>query len=137
MISFRTIAFFLLILLFSFTLEAKKKEPIIEFESQEINLGNVPYDKKKTVVFNFKNVGKGKLVINSLTTSCGCTTGTFPKDFIKPGGTGKIVVTYDGTGAHPGPFVKRIILQTNCSSQQISLKIRGNMTNESKNNSKK
>ena len=69
----------LLSILFVTPAEAKKK-PQIQFEQTTIDLGTFsdPTQVHK-VVFKFKNVGKAKLVINYVNTSCGCTVAEYPK----------------------------------------------------------
>ena len=106
-----------------------KKKPQIQFEETNIDLGTFPEnDPVKTVKFKFKNVGNAKLVINSVSTSCGCTVADYPKDFIAPGATGVITVTYDGKGKYPGRFRKGISVFTNNGKDVTRLYIEGVMT---------
>ena len=106
-----------------------KKKPKIQFENTTINLGNFPQnDAIRSVTFKFKNVGEAKLVINYVNTSCGCTVADFPKDFIAPGATGEIKVTYDGSNKYPGHFRKSITVFTNDGQESTRLYIEGNMT---------
>lgn len=108
--------------------EAKKK-PQIKYEQTTIDLGTfAENDGPQTVVFKFHNVGNAKLVINYVTTSCGCTVADYPKDFISPGGSGEIKVTYDGYGKMPGKFRKTINVFTNGGKQMSRVFIEGNMT---------
>lgn len=107
--------------------EAKKK-PVIQFEQTTIDLGTFTQkDPVHTVTFKFKNVGKSKLVINYVNTSCGCTDAQYPKDFISPGGTGEITVTYNGKDKMPGRFRKVISVYTNNGKDLTRLYIEGNM----------
>ena len=117
----------LLSILFVTAAEAKKK-PQIQFEQTTIDLGTFsdPTQVHK-VVFKFKNVGKAKLVINYVNTSCGCTVAEYPKDFISPGGTGEIKVSYDPKGKFPGPFRKGITVFTNSGKDTTRLFITGKM----------
>ena len=86
-----------------------KKYPVIKFEKTTIDFGTFSQDNPvQTCVFKFKNVGKAKLAITYVHTSCGCTVADYPKDFISPGGSGEIKVTYDGTGKLPGKLKKTI-----------------------------
>ena len=113
--------------LFAGTAQAKKK-PKIEFEQTTINLGNFTQNNAvHTVVFKFKNVGNAKLVINYVNTSCGCTVADYPKDYISPGGTGEIRVTYNGKDKYPGKFRKVISVYTNNGQTITRLYIEGNM----------
>ena len=113
--------------LFIDTAQAKKK-PKIQFEQTTINLGNFTQNNAvHTVVFKFKNVGNAKLVINYVNTSCGCTVADYPKDYISPGGTGEIRVTYNGKDKYPGKFRKVISVYTNNGQTITRLYIEGNM----------
>ena len=120
--------FLLLSLVFVSTADAKKK-PQIQFEETTVDLGTFPSnDAVRTVTFNFKNVGNGKLVINNVTTTCGCTVADYPKDFIAPGGSGTITVTYDGRNKYPGRFNKGISVFTDNGKHVTRLFIQGIMT---------
>ncbi len=117
----------LLSILFVGTADAKKK-PEIQFEQTTINLGTFTQNNPiHNVVFKFKNVGNGKLVINFVNTSCGCTVADYPKDFIAPGGYGEIKVTYNGKDKYPGKFRKMISVYTNNGKTLTRLYIEGNM----------
>ena len=119
---------FLLAVAFAMPVQAKKK-PKIFFEQTTINLGTFPQnDPIKTVTFKFKNVGNAKLVINYVNTSCGCTVADYPKDYISPGGSGEITVTYNGKDKYPGKFRKVITVYTNNGKTITRLYIEGNMT---------
>ena len=96
-----------------------KKYPVIKFDK------TTPV---QSCVFRFTNVGKSKLVINYVHTACGCTAATYTKDFISPGGSGEIRITYDGTGRMPGKFKKYIQVFTNCKNDLTRLFIQGDMS---------
>ncbi len=108
---------------------AKKKYPIIKFEQTTIDLGTFSTDNAvRKCTFTFRNVGKAKLMINYVHTSCGCTVADYPKDFISPGGVGQITVTYDGRGKMPGRFKKAIQIYSNCKDDYMRLFITGKMS---------
>lgn len=108
---------------------AAKKYPVIKFEKTTIDFGTFSEDDPvQTCVFKFRNVGKAKLVINYVHTQCGCTVAEYTKDFISPGGSGEIKITYDGTGKFPGKFSKYIQVFTNCKDDLSRIKIQGDMT---------
>jgi hypothetical protein len=106
-----------------------KKYPEIKFEKTTIDIGTFSQDDPiQKVTFKFTNVGKGKLVINYVHTSCGCTIADYPKDFIAPGGSGEIVVTYNGEGKMPGKFKKHVQIFTNCKDDLTRIFIQGDMS---------
>ena len=81
-----------------------------------------------TCVFTFTNVGEQPLIINQAMASCGCTVPEYTKTPIKPGETGEIKVTYNGTGKFPGHFKKSITIRTNGVVEMTRLYIEGEMT---------
>ena len=106
-----------------------KKYPQIKFEKTVVDFGTFSMDEPvQKCVFKFTNVGDAKLVINAVHASCGCTVPDYPKDFIAPGGTGEITVTYNGSGKMPGRFKKHIQIFSNCKDDMTRIFIQGEMT---------
>ncbi|MCM1312755.1 MAG: DUF1573 domain-containing protein [Bacteroides sp.] len=126
----RIIRLLLLVMMATFVCSVSaKKYPEIKFEKTTIDLGVFSQDDPvQKCVFKFTNVGKGKLVINYVHASCGCTVAEFPKDFISPGASGEITVTYNGTGKMPGRFKKHIQIFTNCKDDLTRIFIQGEMS---------
>jgi len=83
-----------------------------------------------THYFEFTNVGKEPLIVQTVTASCGCTTPDWPKQPILPGKTGKIKVVYSTKG-RVGPFTKQIFIQSNAvnpdGKERYELEIKGNV----------
>ena len=77
--------------------------------------------------FKFKNTGTAPLVIHQAFASCGCTVPTFTKEPIKPGESGVIDVTYNGTDKFPGHFQKTVTVRSNAVSEVTRLIIEGDM----------
>lgn len=118
--------------------EAKKKYPVIKFEENTVDFGTFSLNNPvQTAVFKFRNVGEAKLVINTVHTACGCTVADYPKDFIRPGGVGKITVTYDATNKMPGRFKRMIQVFTNCKNDCVRIAIQGNLTDLARENVRK
>ena len=123
--------FMLLFAAFMLTLGmSAKKYPQIKFETTVIDFGTFSMDDAvRKCTFKFTNVGDAKLVINSVNPSCGCTVADdYPKDFIAPGGSGEIHITYNGKGKSLGPFRKVIRVETNSKETEVRLVIQGKMT---------
>ena len=100
----------------------------IKFEKTSHNFGTFPESSPKvTCVFKFTNTGDKLLVIHQAIASCGCTVPKYPKEPIKPGEGGEIIVTYDGSGKFPGHFKKSITLRTNAKQEIIRLYVEGDM----------
>ena len=105
----------------------------IKFDKMSHNFGTFSEDNPKvTCTFKFTNTGDKLLVIHQAIASCGCTVPQYSKEPIKPGESGEIVVTYDGTGKFPGHFKKSITLRTNAKKEIIRLYVEGDMTPKTK-----
>lgn len=104
-------------------------EAEIKFEKTSHNFGTFPESESKvTCTFKFTNTGDNLLVIHQAIASCGCTVPQYPKEPIKPGESGEIVVTYNGAGKFPGHFKKSITLRTNAKQEVVRLYVEGDMT---------
>lgn len=111
-----------------FVFAAGAGEADIKFEKTSHNFGTFPESSPKvTCTFKFTNTGDNLLVIHQAIASCGCTVPQYPKEPIKPGESGVITVTYDGTGKFPGHFRKSITLRTNAKQEIIRLYVEGDM----------
>ena len=105
----------------------------IKFDKTSHNFGTFSEDSPKvTCTFKFTNTGDKLLVIHQAIASCGCTVPQYSKEPIKPGESGEIVVTYDGTGKFQGHFKKSITLRTNAKKEIIRLYVEGDMTPKTK-----
>lgn len=110
---------------------AKKKYAEIQFEKTTIDIGTFSQEEPVvTFFYHFKNVGTGKLIIESVRKQCNCSEVEFPEDSIAPGASGKIKVVYDGKGKIPGPINKFISVFTNGreSDGHVKLKFTGYMS---------
>lgn len=100
----------------------------ITFDKTTHNFGTFSENSPKvTCKFQFKNTGDDPLVIHQAIASCGCTVPRYPKEPLKPGESGEITVTYDGTGKFPGHFRKTITIRTNGKKEITRLYIEGDM----------
>ncbi|MBE6272894.1 MAG: DUF1573 domain-containing protein [Bacteroides sp.] len=103
-------------------------EAEIKFEKTSHDFGTFSESSPKvTYVFKFTNTGDKLLVIHQAIASCGCTVPQYPKEPIKPGEGGEIIVTYDGAGKFPGHFKKSITLRTNAKQEIVRLYVEGDM----------
>lgn len=107
-----------------------EKAAEIRFENETHNFGT--FSSESPVVkctFKFTNTGDAPLVIHQAIASCGCTVPTFTKTPIRPGDSGTIEVTYNGSGKAIGHFKKVITVRSNAKEHSvIRLYIEGDMT---------
>jgi hypothetical protein len=102
-----------------------KNGPVMTFEVLEYNFGTIKQGESVTRMYKFKNTGKEPLIINNAVGSCGCTVPEYPKEPIKPNGTGEIKVTFNSTGKM-GQQDKTVTL-TYDTDKTIVLHLKGNV----------
>ncbi len=86
--------------------------PKMEVEGGEnIAAGKFLRGKEVNYEIKFKNSGDADLKINSVQTSCGCSSALLSSDMIKPGEAGSIKFTFNGQGF--GEVMKSVIVTTN------------------------
>jgi hypothetical protein len=116
--------------------KGKKKEapsaevaspPKLEIVEKMHDFGNATEGEKLTYVFKVKNTGTGPLLIDRVTTSCGCTAAVLKNKEVLPGGEGQIEVTFD-TNRRGGENHKTITVMSNDpTTPRAELEIRANV----------
>lgn len=114
-------------LLFSVSVLAQQVGPNISFDKLEHNFGEVK-DNKGNVghTFEFTNTGNQPLIINSVRTSCGCTTPSYSREPVLPGSRGSVRVEFNPKG-RSGPFDKHVSISSNAADNTVILRIKGNV----------
>ncbi|MGA9532677.1 MAG: DUF1573 domain-containing protein [Anaerolineales bacterium] len=96
-------------------------QPKIELSETHIDLGTVVNGEVREFTVEVRNPGQQPLVIDAVTTSCGCTTATVAPETIGPGESGTLHVAYD-SGAHGpefnGPVERQIFIASNDPDQR-------------------
>ena len=117
---------FILLIFTPLALTAQGSGPMINFEIETIDYGEISKGSDGVRTFIFENTGNAPLEIQGVRSSCGCTIPKKPEAPIAPGDKGEITVRYDTNRL--GVFRKTITVNTNVSSKSIiALKIRGNV----------
>ncbi|MTI19819.1 DUF1573 domain-containing protein, partial [Fulvivirga sp. RKSG066] len=75
-----------------------KSGPVMSFEEEKHDFGDIHQGDKVEHVFQFENTGNEPLIITNVQTTCGCTAPEWPKDPVAPGQTGKIKVVFNSAG---------------------------------------
>jgi hypothetical protein len=96
--------------------------PVISFEKDFHDFGKLISGEQVTYAFKFKNSGKSLLLISNVSTSCGCTVSSFPKQPVKPGEGATIDVSFDSEGRH-GLQTKSITVFSNTQPPTTTLRI--------------
>jgi hypothetical protein len=71
----------------------EKRSGII-FEQNHIDLGTIAKNDSITCTFNYRNVSDETILINNITSSCGCTVPVSVRDSILKGDSKTIEVTF-------------------------------------------
>ncbi|MCR5454285.1 MAG: DUF1573 domain-containing protein [Bacteroidales bacterium] len=100
------------------------------FKYTDHNFGTVANGSDVSYEFEFINTGKAPLVISNVSTSCGCTTPSWPRQPIPSKGRASIKVKYDSNRI--GNFSKTITVMSNAKNSPVVLSIRGSVKYEQK-----
>ena len=94
-------------------------------KSPEVNLGTFSKSETKSATFPIRNSEQSEMVIDTLFTSCECTTAQINKNVIKPNETATLSVTYTPDGG--GDFYREVYVKLKNEEIPLVFKIRGNV----------
>jgi hypothetical protein len=105
--------------------------PAISFDVPALELGDVVNGDVVTREVVVNNTGDGPLVVERVTTSCGCTSAALDPMTIPAGGSGVLTISFD-SGAHgpdlTGPIMRKVHLMSNDPAQpESSVEVRANI----------
>ncbi|MBK6731671.1 MAG: DUF1573 domain-containing protein [Bacteroidetes bacterium] len=100
------------------------KAPVMLFERDIHDFGEIIQGEIATTEFKFSNTGKSDLIIASARASCGCTVPEYPKEPIKPGESGVIKVSYNSEGRKDA-FNKTVTITANTIPNENRIKVKG------------
>ncbi|ALW84357.1 hypothetical protein AUC43_04185 [Hymenobacter sedentarius] len=105
--------------------------PVMKFTEAEFDFGDIKADSKVHHTFTFTNTGKSPLLIEDATASCGCTTPSWTKAPVLPGGQGTMEVQFDSRGKH-GIISKQVAVRANTQPNITTILIKGNVLDAAK-----
>jgi hypothetical protein len=117
---------FLLIMLGFLVSYAQQSTPTpasIQFKEMTHDFGKLKRGDPAEHTFTFTNTSKSPVSLNYVKASCGCTTPSWTKEAIEPGGTGTIDVKYNSY--RTGRFTKSITVKYDSTSKPLVLYIKG------------
>jgi len=94
----------------------------ITFREYEHDFGKIIEGEKVAHIFTFENKGPGSLVIESASTTCGCTVPKYDRSPIPAGKGGNLEVVFDSNGRN-GMQTKTISVRSNAKPEVVILKI--------------
>ncbi|HYD21057.1 MAG TPA: DUF1573 domain-containing protein [Flavipsychrobacter sp.] len=92
----------------------------IQFLETKHDFGSIKEGDKVRHAYKFKNTGTNPLLISKITVGCGCTTPSFSKEPIAPGGEGEIVIEFNSSGKE-GHQEKNAIVHSNAQMEAMSI----------------
>ena len=95
----------------------------VSIDQTLVSLGTFDWHQPQTATFTLKNVGGKPLVIEGVSTSCGCTTVDYPQEPVQPGKELLLTVTYKAD--KPEHFNKTITMYCNAETSPVKLTISG------------
>jgi hypothetical protein len=95
-----------------------------KFTEEKHDFGIVEEGVQAAYEFEFVNTGNAPIVLTNVSASCGCTTPSWTKEPIAPGGKGMIKASYNSQG-RPGNFTKTITVTSNATEPNKVLYIKG------------
>jgi hypothetical protein len=101
----------------------RKHLPEITFEETEHDFGRLIDGETVAFNFSFTNTGKTDLVIADVSSSCGCTVPSYPRQAIRPGDKGSIKVSFNSRGRR-GFQSKTVVVVANTQPNVIQLRIK-------------
>jgi hypothetical protein len=86
--------------------------PRIRVEPSSFDFGKAAQNKTLHKEFSIRNFGNADLVIESATTTCGCTAALLESKVVKPGGTTPLRVSLE-TRAYKGRVQRSVMVRSN------------------------
>ncbi len=110
----------------------KSVGPRFQFEETEHNFGKLIQGERISYSFKFTNTGGSDILINKVSTSCGCTVSDYPKTPIEPGKSGSIDVTFN-SNHKKGHQNKTVTVMANTEPNKTILRVKARVMLPEKN----
>ncbi len=100
------------------SVNAQNSGPVITWEKNVFDFGDIVQGDKVEHTFKFKNTGKEPLIITNVQVTCGCTTPKgWDRDPIAPGQSAEITVAFNSLGKY-GKQNKVVTVISNAVNQE-------------------
>jgi len=127
----KKVIFGILTIVFSLQLSAQDKTevnanpnaPVISFESNVVDYGEIARGSDGVRYFKFTNGGNEPLIISNVRSSCGCTIPEYQRTPIGPSEESQIKIKYDTKRV--GPFRKTITIHSNVEGGSVIVTVKG------------
>jgi len=103
-----------------------KDGPVITFDVNPIDIGQLTKGELHTLFFNFTNTGNQDLQID-LVTACKCAELDWPRNTVAPGQKGEIKVVFDSSTIDVGEIIKTVDIIANTDPLVVEAKFKVNI----------
>jgi len=97
----------------------------VSIDQTELDFGSFAKSEKQERCLVLTNTGNAPLVIQDITTSCGCTKVEYCKEPVRPGGTLQLKISYEAE--ETGHFNKTVTVYCNAKNSPLRLTVKGNV----------
>jgi hypothetical protein len=97
---------------FSLAQEKERAAPRIRVEPEAFDFGKALPEKSLRKEFTLRNFGDAELVIEGVTTTCGCTAAISAKKRLEAGGSTQLTVTLE-TRSYKGKLERQVLVRSN------------------------
>jgi Protein of unknown function (DUF1573) len=101
----------------------EKSPPKLDVKNHLLELGTINFDSTYQLEYIVRNSGDIDLIIDTITSSCGCSTPHLSKQIISANDTALVKVTYKPV--EKGIFDKSLVIKSNSDSIFSVLRFRG------------
>jgi hypothetical protein len=90
--------------------------PRIQFDRTEYDFGNIVHPESAAIELSFSNTGDEELVVERISSSCGCAKALRGSRTLTPGSSSTIQAQIETLGMLPGSHMKTVMVHTNDSA---------------------
>ncbi|MGK9368925.1 DUF1573 domain-containing protein [Melioribacter sp. Ez-97] len=123
----RALKLLVLLLVIAGFANAQEKDPKIFSPEPEYDFGEIIEGETVNHEFVIMNKGEGKLVIERVRASCGCTAAMPTKKELEPGESAKIKVKFDSKGRYGQQFKHVYVFSNDPENSYLKLTFRANV----------
>jgi len=109
------------------TAEERDSSPKLNLESKVVEFGSAKAGEPVLAEFTFTNTGKQDLNIRDIKTNCDCTEASTDNSTVKPGESGKVMVTFDTDGKKGMQHQQITIFSNDPRNSMQSMALRGSV----------
>jgi hypothetical protein len=100
--------------------------PVVKFDTNVFDFGNIKEGESSTFNFKMSNTGKSDLLIRDIKTTCGCTTAKNP-GVVKPGETVDLTAVFNSRGKRGRQNKSISIITNDPNNSTVVLRMIGNV----------